>query len=95
MESGKGFEIYLLSKYKRTLQKHFKKHIFSHLDALNLGLDLCAALSVCRRNGYVYANDKPGLGVDLNEEEAAKYPCEKTVTLWTQTRSRDGALVTP
>ena len=23
-------------------------------------------------NGYVYANDKPGLGVDLNEEEAAK-----------------------
>lgn len=47
------------------------------------------------RNGYVYANDKPGLGVDLNEEEAAKYPCEKTVTTWTQTRGRDGALVTP
>lgn len=47
------------------------------------------------RNGYVYANDTPGLGVDLNEEEAAKYPCEKTVTTWTQTRARDGALVTP
>ena len=47
------------------------------------------------RNGYVYANDRPGLGVDLNEEEAAKYPCEKTVTTWTQTRARDGALVTP
>jgi mannonate dehydratase len=47
------------------------------------------------RDGYVYANDKPGLGVDLNEKEAAKYPCEKTVTTWTQTRSRDGALVTP
>lgn len=46
-------------------------------------------------NGYVYANDKPGLGVDLDEKEAAKYPCEKTVTTWTQTRSRDGALVTP
>ncbi|MBR4017573.1 MAG: protein kinase [Oscillospiraceae bacterium] len=59
MESGKGFEIYILSKYKRTLSKHFKKHIFTHLDALNLGLDLCASLSVCRRNGYIYADLKP------------------------------------
>lgn len=47
------------------------------------------------RNGYVYANDKPGLGVELNETEAAKYPCENTVTLWTQTRKRDGSLQTP
>ena len=47
------------------------------------------------KDGYVYANDKPGLGVDIDEAEAAKYPCEKTVTTWTQTRSRDGALVTP
>ena len=47
------------------------------------------------KDGYVYANDKPGLGVDLDEKEAAKYPCEKTVTTWTQTRGRDGALVTP
>lgn len=47
------------------------------------------------KNGYVYANEKPGLGVELNEEEAAKYPCENTVTTWTQTRRRDGSLVTP
>jgi mannonate dehydratase len=47
------------------------------------------------RDGYVYANDKPGLGVDLNEKEAEKYPCENTVTLWTQTRLRDGSLQTP
>lgn len=47
------------------------------------------------KDGYVYANDKPGLGVDLDEKEAAKYPCENTVTTWTQTRGRDGALVTP
>ena len=33
--------------------------------------------------------------VDIDEKEAAKYPCENTVTTWTQTRSRDGALVTP
>ncbi len=47
------------------------------------------------KDGYVYANDKPGLGVDLNEKEAEKYPCENTVTTWTQTRRRDGALQTP
>ncbi|MBA4689133.1 MAG: starvation-sensing protein RspA [Candidatus Galacturonibacter soehngenii] len=45
--------------------------------------------------GYVYANELPGLGVDINEAEAAKYPCENTVTTWTQTRRRDGALQTP
>lgn len=45
--------------------------------------------------GYVYANQKPGLGVDLNEKEASKYPCENVVTTWTQTRRRDGALQTP
>ena len=47
------------------------------------------------RNGYVYANDKPGLGVDLNEAEALKYPCENNVTTWTQTRLIDGTLQTP
>lgn len=59
MESGEGYNIYLLRNYLRTLQKHFKRHSFTHLDALNLGLDLCAALSVCRRNGYLYVDLKP------------------------------------
>ena len=47
------------------------------------------------RDGYVYANDKPGLGVDIDEAQAQKYPCEKTVTTWTQTRLVDGTLQTP
>ena len=47
------------------------------------------------RQGYVYANDKPGLGVDINEAEAAKYPCDAGVTTWTQTRLIDGTLQTP
>jgi mannonate dehydratase len=47
------------------------------------------------KSGYVYANDKPGLGVDINEKEAAKYPCENTITKWTQTRLLDGTLQTP
>jgi mannonate dehydratase len=47
------------------------------------------------RNGYVYPNEKPGLGLDLDEREAAKYPCTNTVTTWTQTRLVDGTLQTP
>ena len=47
------------------------------------------------KDGYVYANDRPGLGVDINEKEAEKYPCTADVTTWTQTRRRDGALQTP
>ncbi|WP_250527123.1 enolase C-terminal domain-like protein [Caballeronia sp. GAWG2-1] len=47
------------------------------------------------RDGYVHANDKPGLGVDIDEKEAAKYPCEADVTVWTQTRLMDGGLQTP
>lgn len=47
------------------------------------------------RDGYVYANDQPGLGIDLIETEAEKYPCSNEVTIWTQTRKRDGSLQTP
>lgn len=47
------------------------------------------------RQGFVYANDQPGLGVDIDEREAAKYPCDSGVTTWTQTRLADGTLQTP
>lgn len=60
MEDGKGYDIYLLRTYNRTLERHFKRHTFTHLDALNLGLDLCAAMSVSRRSGYLYVGLKPG-----------------------------------
>ena len=47
------------------------------------------------RKGYVYPNEKPGLGIEINEEAALKYPCENTVTVWTQTRRLDGTMQTP
>ncbi|MDY6322123.1 MAG: enolase C-terminal domain-like protein [Succinivibrio sp.] len=47
------------------------------------------------RDGYVYPNDKPGLGIEIDMKEAAKYPCTDEITTWTQTRGRDGALVLP
>ena len=58
-------------------------------------LDVFPGMPEYGGDGFVYANDKPGLGVDLDEKEAAKYPCENTVTTWTQTRNRDGSLQTP
>ncbi|MBX3012605.1 MAG: bifunctional D-altronate/D-mannonate dehydratase [Caldilineaceae bacterium] len=47
------------------------------------------------RNGYMYPNDKPGLGIDVNEELAAKYPCKDFVEEWTQARWPDGSPARP
>jgi mannonate dehydratase len=47
------------------------------------------------RNGYIYPNDKPGLGIDIDEKLAAKYPCEDWVEGWTQTRLPDGSPARP
>jgi mannonate dehydratase len=47
------------------------------------------------RDGYAYPNDKPGFGIDLNEELAARYPCPSGVLDWTQARTPDGSLAYP
>lgn len=46
-------------------------------------------------DGYVYPSDRPGLGVELDEESAKKFPCEAAVTTWTRTRRADGSLQAP
>lgn len=55
-----GYEVYLVSPYKRSLEKHLRRNTMTHLGAVNLGLDLCAALSMCRRAGFLYVALKPG-----------------------------------
>jgi len=45
------------------------------------------------RNGYMYINEAPGLGVDINEKEAAKYPIG-TKSNWTL-RKGDGTIIRP
>lgn len=47
------------------------------------------------RNGYMYPNDKPGLGIDIDEKLAAKYPPQDSVEQWTQTRWPDGSPARP
>lgn len=54
-----GYEVYLLGSYKRSLDKYVRRNQVTHLEAINLGLDLCSALSVCRQAGYIYVDLKP------------------------------------
>jgi mannonate dehydratase len=47
------------------------------------------------RNGYLYPNDRPGLGVDIDEKLAAQFPPQEEVIQWTQTRLPDGSPTRP
>lgn len=48
------------------------------------------------KNGYMFVNEAPGLGVDVNEKLAAKYPLpEKFDYNWTQVRQKDGTPIRP
>jgi mannonate dehydratase len=49
------------------------------------------------RGGYLYGNDEPGLGIDINEDLALKYPLEpmRPGDSWTTVRGMDGSLVKP
>lgn len=47
------------------------------------------------RNGYMYPSDGPGLGIDIDEDLAAQYPCADEVIGWTQTRLPDGSPARP
>lgn len=58
-EDGTGYEVWLLSRYGNSLERMMRRECLTHLAAVNLGLDLCAALSVCRRNGWLYVDLKP------------------------------------
>lgn len=47
------------------------------------------------RDGYMYPNDQPGLGIAVDEKLAAEYPCTDTVEQWTQARLPDGSPARP
>lgn len=54
-----GYEVYLLGSYKRSLEKHLRKSPVTQLEAFNMAIDICAALSVCRQAGFLYVDLKP------------------------------------
>jgi mannonate dehydratase len=50
------------------------------------------------KDGYYFANDRPGLGIDLDEKAAAKFPITDDPPFdysWGNVRRRDGTIVTP
>lgn len=59
LDSGIGYEVYLLAPYRSSLANLMHREPLTHLAAVNLGLDLCAALTACRRLGYLYVDLKP------------------------------------
>lgn len=59
LEDGNGFDVYMLTPYRTSLERYWTKTPITHLAALNLGLDLCSALSVCRRCGFLYVALNP------------------------------------
>lgn len=58
-ENRLGYEVYLLGRYRKSLEKFTRRNSMTHLGAVNLGLDLCAALAICRNAGYLYADLRP------------------------------------
>ena len=54
-----GYQVYLLGTYKQSLDKFMRRTPMTHLAAVNLGLDMCAALAICRKAGYLYVDLKP------------------------------------
>ena len=46
-------------------------------------------------NGYLFVNEAPGLGIDIDEEKAKKYPLPHFNYNWTQVRKADGTPVRP
>ena len=50
------------------------------------------------RNGYIWASGKPGLGIDIDEELAAKYPITdpaRSNWSWGNVRLADGTIIRP
>ncbi len=46
------------------------------------------------KNGYMYVNEAPGLGVDIDEKAATRYPAHFKPGNW-QVRKRDGTIIRP
>ena len=59
MDDGNGFDVYLLAPYRSSWARLCQQKQVTQLDGYNLALDICASLSVARRNGYIFANLKP------------------------------------
>ncbi len=54
-----GYEVYLLSPMRTSFRQVLKRNDVTHLEIINMALDICVALSACRHAGFYYADLKP------------------------------------
>jgi mannonate dehydratase len=45
------------------------------------------------KNGFLYVNEAPGFGIDINEKAAAKFPCKLEGGNWGPKRSPNGSII--
>ncbi len=64
-----GYEVYFLSNFRLTLERYMHRHNISHLEAVNLGIDLCQALAACRSEGMLYIDLKPSNIFIINKNQ--------------------------
>lgn len=58
-ESGVGYDVYILYPLYIPLNGFYARNAMTHLRAVNLGIDICDAISACREAGYLFGNIKP------------------------------------
>lgn len=58
-DTGVGYDVYILYPLYISLSDYLAQSSITNLRAVNLGIDICDALSVCREAGYLFANIKP------------------------------------
>ncbi len=59
-EGGVGYDVYAVLPKRNSLEEYLEQNAVSHLRGINMGIDLCVALSALREEGYVHGNLKPG-----------------------------------
>lgn len=58
-DSAFGYDVCMIGTYKYSLRKYLQHNPITHLSAVNLGLDICQALSAARKAGFLYVDLKP------------------------------------
>lgn len=59
-KEGVGYDVYAVLPKRNSLEQYLNENAVSHLRSINMGIDLCVALSALREEGYVHGNLKPG-----------------------------------
>lgn len=66
-EEGVGFDVFLMSEYRSTLERYLAENTMTHSGAVNLALDLCSALQELRAAGLIHRDVTPS-NIYLNNQ---------------------------